>query len=77
MRISITRIFYWRLELQPEAAATIHGPTTIGNDALEMTVNRYRNAVGAGLRGGRGAGQETDHHGEFGHGADGWRRRGL
>lgn len=49
--------FYWRLELQPESAATIYGSTTIGNDALQMTANRYRNAI-ARITRGRGAGQE-------------------
>ena len=51
--------FYWRLELQPESAATIYGNTTIGNDALEMTVNRYCNAM-ARITRGRGAGQERE-----------------
>ena len=32
--------FYWRLELQPENAATIHSPDTVGNGTLEMAVNR-------------------------------------
>jgi hypothetical protein len=49
--------FYWRLELQPEAAATIHGTATIGNDALQMTANRYRGAI-ARITRGRGAGEE-------------------
>ena len=34
--------FYWRMELQPEAAATLHSANSIGNDALQMTENRYR-----------------------------------
>jgi Putative phage tail protein len=49
--------FYWRLELQPEAAVTIHGPTTIGNDALLMANNRYQGGI-ARITRGRGAGQE-------------------
>jgi hypothetical protein len=49
--------FYWRLELQPEAVVTIHGPTTIGNDALLMVDNRYRGGI-ARITRGRGAGQE-------------------
>ena len=49
--------FYWRLELQPEATVTIHGPTTIGNDGLLMAVNRYQGGI-ARITRGRGAGQE-------------------
>jgi hypothetical protein len=49
--------FYWRMELQGETAATIQGATTIGNDSLQMTPNRYRSAVVRITRG-RGAGQE-------------------
>ena len=49
--------FYWRLELQGETAATIHSPTTIGNDSLQMTANRYRSMIVRITRG-RGAGQE-------------------
>ena len=32
---------YWRLELQPEYAATIFGTTTIGNNTLGMAPNEY------------------------------------
>jgi hypothetical protein len=49
--------FYWRLELQPEAQVTIHGPTTIGNDGLVMADNRYPGAI-ARITRGRGAGEE-------------------
>ena len=49
--------FYWRLELQPEAATSIYGNTTIGSDGLAMVENRYRNAI-ARITRGRGAGQE-------------------
>jgi hypothetical protein len=37
--------FYWRLELQPEANATVQTSTTIGNSALAMTSNEYRGAT--------------------------------
>src|SRR5260370_32289931 len=33
--------FYWRMELQPESAVTIHSATSVGNDSLQMTANRY------------------------------------
>lgn len=49
--------FYWRLELQPEHAATLHGAAMVGNDALEMEENEYRGAVVLITRG-KGAGQE-------------------
>jgi hypothetical protein len=49
--------FYWRMEMQPEFAATIHSPTTIGNEALAMAVNRYRGMI-ARIDRGKGAGQE-------------------
>lgn len=49
--------FYWRMELQPEVAATAHSATTIANGTLEMPENRYRGAV-ARLTRGHGAGQE-------------------
>ena len=49
--------FYWRLELQGETAATIHSGSTIGNDSLQMTTDRYRSMV-ARITRGRGAGQE-------------------
>jgi hypothetical protein len=49
--------FYWRLELQPEIAATTHSASTIGNDTLQMIVNGHRGATVRITRG-RGAGQE-------------------
>ncbi|MCU1235006.1 MAG: hypothetical protein JWP63_2973 [Candidatus Solibacter sp.] len=49
--------FYWRMELQPEAAATIHGAASIGNDGIDMTENRYRGMT-ARITRGAGAGQE-------------------
>jgi hypothetical protein len=49
--------FYWRRELQPEAAATTHTPDTVGNESLEMVEDRYQGAVVRIMRG-PGAGQE-------------------
>jgi Putative phage tail protein len=49
--------FYWRMELQPEIAVTIHSPSSAGNDSLQMTVNRYNGMI-ARLTRGHGAGQE-------------------
>jgi len=49
--------FYWRMELQPENAATIHGAASVGNDSIAMTENRYRGMV-ARITRGLGAGQE-------------------
>jgi hypothetical protein len=49
--------FYWRMELQGEMAATIHGAATVGNDSLKMKANRYRNMT-ARITRGRGAGEE-------------------
>ena len=49
--------FYWRLEQQTEASATIHTPSTIGNDGLQMAGNRYRGMT-ARITRGRGAGEE-------------------
>ena len=49
--------FYWRMELQSESAATIHSATSVGNDGLHMTENRYRGMI-ARITRGRGAGQE-------------------
>ena len=48
---------YWRFELQPPAAATIHGPVTAGNLTLAMLPANY---VGqkARIRRGKGKGQE-------------------
>ena len=49
--------FYWRMELQPQAAATIRSTNSIGNDSLQMTGNRYRGMI-TRITHGRGAGQE-------------------
>jgi hypothetical protein len=49
--------FYWRSELQPEAAVTTHSPTMIGNATLQMAVNGYVGMTVRITRGG-GAGQE-------------------
>jgi hypothetical protein len=49
--------FYWRMELQPEVQVTVHSATSVGNDGLNMTANRYRGMV-ARITKGRGAGQE-------------------
>ena len=49
--------FYWRMELQSESAVTIHSATTVGNDGLHMTANRYRGMI-ARITRGLGAGQE-------------------
>ncbi len=48
---------YWRWELLPEAAVTVHSSTTVGNTALELIVNEYQSAVVRITRG-TGAGQE-------------------
>ena len=37
--------FYWRLELQPEAAAQIYSSTTIGNNGLGMLANEFSGAL--------------------------------
>lgn len=49
--------FYWRLEMQPEYAATIHSQTTVGNHDLAMEANEYR-GMAARILSGKGAGQE-------------------
>jgi hypothetical protein len=49
--------FYWRLEQQPEYAATTHDTLTIGNDTLEMVANGYQGMIVRITRG-TGAGQE-------------------
>ncbi|HWQ54852.1 MAG TPA: hypothetical protein VN442_14290, partial [Bryobacteraceae bacterium] len=49
--------FYWRLEMQPQCAATIHSHNTVGNSALEMQENEYRGMI-ALILSGKGAGQE-------------------
>jgi len=48
---------YWRWELLPEAAVTVHSGTTVGNDALELPVNQYQSAI-VRISRGLGAGQE-------------------
>jgi hypothetical protein len=47
----------WRWELLPETAAAIHSATTIGNSALELSVNGYSGAIVRITRG-TGQGQE-------------------
>jgi hypothetical protein len=49
--------FYWRLELQPEIAATIHSLTTAGNSTLGMLPNELRGAT-VRITKGKGARQE-------------------
>lgn len=49
--------FYWRLEHQPEYAATVWSATTIGNGTLNMPEDRYRGMVVRITRG-KGARQE-------------------
>jgi hypothetical protein len=49
--------FYWRLELQPEAQATIRSSVTIGNDDLGMMPNECRGKV-VRITKGKGRGQE-------------------
>jgi hypothetical protein len=49
--------FYWRMELQPETAVTLHSATSVGSGSLQMTANRYRNMI-ARITQGTGAGQE-------------------
>lgn len=49
--------FYWRLELQPACAATIHSARTVGNQALEMVEDEYR-GMAVRILSGKGAGQE-------------------
>ena len=49
--------FYWRLELQPESAVTLHSSATVGNGALQMTANGYRGMI-ARITRGAGSGQE-------------------
>ncbi len=48
---------YWRWELVPEAPATTHSSTTVGNSALALPVNQYQSAIVRITRG-TGAGQE-------------------
>jgi hypothetical protein len=49
--------FYWRLEVLPESAATIHSASTVGNENASMPPDRYRGMVVRIARG-KGAGQE-------------------
>ncbi len=48
---------YWRWELVPEAAVTVHTSTTIGNSVLQLPANYYQSSVVRITRG-TGAGQE-------------------
>ncbi len=50
--------FYWRMELQPEMAASIFSPTTVGNGNLQMNANCYQGMTVRVTRG-TGAGQEA------------------
>ena len=50
--------FYWRMELQPEIAATIFSATTVGNQDLQMSPNCYQGMIARVTRG-TGAGQEA------------------
>jgi hypothetical protein len=49
--------FYWRMEQQPEVAATVYSATSIGNGTLQMAANAYRGMI-ARITRGTGAGQE-------------------
>src|SRR5262249_51182560 len=49
--------FYWRWELQPEVAASIHSPTTVGNSTLGMLADDFRGGLVRITRG-KGAGQD-------------------
>jgi hypothetical protein len=49
--------FYWRMELQPETAVTLHSATSVGSGSLQMAANRYRSMI-ARITRGTGAGQE-------------------
>jgi len=49
--------FYWRFELQPEVEADIFSANTVGNSALNMLANDFRDGTAVITRG-RGAGQE-------------------
>jgi hypothetical protein len=48
---------YWRWELLPEAAVTLHTATTVGNGVLALEVNEFQSAIVRITRG-TGAGQE-------------------
>ena len=62
--------FYWRMELQPESAATIHSASSVGNDGLQMTENRYRGMIVA-HHAGTGRGTGAGNRGEYRDEADG------
>lgn len=49
--------FYWRMEIQPETAVTVHSPTMVGNATLGMAVNSDRGMIVRITRG-TGQGQE-------------------
>lgn len=49
--------FYWRMELQPESAVTVHSANTIGNGTLLMLSNEYRGKM-VRITHGKGLGQE-------------------
>ena len=49
--------FYWRWELQPEAAVNTHSPTTIGNSTLGMLTDDFKGGLVRITRG-KGATQE-------------------
>jgi hypothetical protein len=49
--------FYWRLELQPEYAATVESASSVGNNTLQMIANAYAGTIVRITRG-TGAGQE-------------------
>lgn len=49
--------FYWRLELQPEYAATAHTIDSIGNGTLQMVADAYKGML-ARITRGKGKGQE-------------------
>jgi hypothetical protein len=49
--------FYWRMEVQPEIAASVYTSNTVGNNTLEMTANQYLGLTVRITRG-TGAGQE-------------------
>ena len=71
IRISTTRISTGGWNCSRRAAATIHGTVDrSGNDALQMTENRYRGMIVRITRG-RGAGQERQIAGEHGDRVDG------
>ena len=67
--------FYWRMELQSEIPATIHSTSLVGNEGLQMTVNRYRGMIArisrAGVRDRSAASRE---YGDGDHGVAGMGR---